>query len=419
MTFKGKKLLILAGAGVHSKIVNIARSMGIYTIVTDYLTDSPAKTLADEAWLLDIMDTAGIIRRSREAGVDGVINVCIDPAQWPYYEICKGLGLPCYGTEEQFRILTDKRAFKNYCTAHGVDVIPEYSKQDIMNDCADYPVLVKPSMSRGSRGQQLCFTKSEALDAFTKAEAASLNGQALCEKYMQGKRDIGTAFFAVNGEPYLVKLGDRLPGRTEDNMERQAMCTRLPSTFAQVFERNAAPRVKAMIKAMGVKFGPVFMQGFIDGDTVRFYDPARRMPGGDYDLVLRQAAGFDTVRSMIHFALTGDESICYGSPEKSYMLGGGTGLLMSVSTRPGRIHKVTGFDDVMKIPEVVYGRQIIPEGSDIPDSGDIQQRVAAFGAFIPKGGSVETFLNEFYSAYHVLDEHGSDMIISRVNSDSL
>ena len=61
MDFKGKKLLILAGAGVHSKVVRAAKEMGIYTIVTDYLEDSPAKQIADEAWLTDIMDTESIV----------------------------------------------------------------------------------------------------------------------------------------------------------------------------------------------------------------------------------------------------------------------------------------------------------------------------------------------------------------------
>ena len=45
MDLKGKKLLIIAGAGVHNKVVKAAKEMGIYTIVTDYLPDSPAKSV--------------------------------------------------------------------------------------------------------------------------------------------------------------------------------------------------------------------------------------------------------------------------------------------------------------------------------------------------------------------------------------
>ena len=49
MDFTGKKLLVLAGAGIHSKVVRAAKEMGIYTIVTDYLDpkESPAKAIAD------------------------------------------------------------------------------------------------------------------------------------------------------------------------------------------------------------------------------------------------------------------------------------------------------------------------------------------------------------------------------------
>ena len=78
---KGKKLLILAGAGVHSKVVRAAKEMGIYTIVTDYLVDSPAKLIADESWMYSITDVDEIVERCKQNHVDGVINFCIDPAQ--------------------------------------------------------------------------------------------------------------------------------------------------------------------------------------------------------------------------------------------------------------------------------------------------------------------------------------------------
>ena len=72
---KGKKLLILAGAGVHNKVVRAAKEMGIYTIVTDYLPDSAATELADESWMLNIMDVDGIIKKCKEEHIDtGAIN---------------------------------------------------------------------------------------------------------------------------------------------------------------------------------------------------------------------------------------------------------------------------------------------------------------------------------------------------------
>lgn len=410
---KGKKLLILAGVGVHSKVVRAAKELGVYTIVTDYLEDSPAKLIADESWLYSITDVDAIVQRCKQEKVDGVLNFCIDPAQIPYQQICEQLRLPCYGTKAQFEILTDKRKFKDFCVAHNVDVIPDYSEQDIWEDNVKYPIFIKPTNSRGSRGQAVCYDKNAAVKAFEMARKESKDGQIICEKYMGGKQDIGSAFYVIDGTPYLVKLGDRHLGTKEDNLDKQVICTQLPSSFSDQFIHNISPKVENMIKALGVEFGPIFLQGFVDGDTIRYYDPGMRMPGGDYDIILREATGFDTVKSLIHFALTGDTKFKIGNPQNAYNLNGGTALLMTVSVRAGKMARVKGFDEILRDRYVIYGRQIIPEGSIIPASGDINQRVAAFGAYLPDKGLIKKFINDFYKTFRIFDENGKDMIVSR------
>lgn len=410
---KGKKLLILAGAGVHNKVVRAAKEMGIYTIVTDYLPDSPAKKLADEAWMLNITDVDAIVEKCKEEHVDGVMNFCIDPAQKPYYEICKRLNLPCIGTKETFDVLTDKRTFKDYCVQHGVDVIPEYTEEDVMKGNVEYPLFIKPTNSRGSRGQSVCYSKKEAIKGIAFAKTESSDGGFVCEKYMEKYQDIGSAFFVVDGEPYLVKFGDRHLGKPEDNLNKQVVCTKLPSDSSDMFEACVIDRVKEMIKSLGIKFGPVFLQGFVDGNTIRYYDPAQRMPGGDYDVILEKATGFSTVRSWITFALTGDVKGAIGNPKQCYRLNGGTALLLTVTVRPGKMEKILGFDDVLKMSHVIYGRQIIPEGEIIPATGDIAQRVAAFGLLIDRDVDIQECLDSVYNTYRVLDENGNSMVISK------
>ena len=419
MDFRGKKLLVLAGAGVHEKVVRQAKAMGIYTIVTDYLTDSPAKRIADETWMNSITDVDGIVAKCQKIGIDGVVGFCIDPAQRPYFEICRRLGLPCWGSEREFSILTDKILFKNFCREHGVEVIPEYSPEDVESGRVEYPVLVKPAMQRGSRGQRICRNRDEVLRAMKEAAGVSGNGKAFCEKFLTENQDISAAFFVIDGEPHLVKFGDRILGRVEDGLNRTVMLTVLPSRFSPVFESRACGQVKKMIKAMGCKFGPVFLQGFADGDAVRFYDPGRRMPGSDYDLMLKIATGFDTVKSTIHFALTGDTGACYGTPENGYLLNGGTAILLAISVRAGKIAEMAGLDSVLKHADTVYGREFFTPGQTIAASGDLEQRVAEFGAYFPPGVDWRPYVRMVYDVYHVYDENRQDMIVSRVDPDGL
>lgn len=412
-SLKGKKLLILAGSGVHNKVVRAAKELGIYTIVTDYLEDSPAKLIADEAWMLNITDVDAIVEKCKEEHVDGVMNFCIDPAQIPYQQICEKLGFPCIGTRESFAILTDKRRFKDYCVAHNVDVIPEYTEEDIINGNVEYPIFIKPTNSRGSRGQSVCYTKEEAFKGIEIAQNESKDGGFVCEKHMGGYQDIGSAFFVVDGEPYLVKFGDRHLGRKKDNFEKQVICTQLPSDSSDMFEEYVIDRVKDMIKSLGIKFGPVFLQGFVDGNTIRYYDPAQRMPGGDYDVILEKITGFSTVKSWIHFALTGDTTFAVGNPVDCYRLNNGVALLFTVAVRTGIMYKVTGMDEILKLPYVVYARQIIEEGAFIPASGDIAQRVAAIGIYIEDRNTIADCIAEIYRTYQVLDGNGESMVISK------
>lgn len=416
---ENKRLLILAGAEVHCKVVRKAKSMGIYTIVTDYLdyADSPAKQIADEYWNIDIMDIDTIVEKCRTAHVDGVLAFCIDPAQVPYYKVCNKLGVPCYGTKEQFDIMTSKKLFKKVCLESGVDVIPEYSEKEIDEGKVEYPIFVKPSESRGSRGQSICYNYEEAKVAIALAKKESADGKCLIEKYMKGRRDFSLAYIVIDSEPYITKMGDRYLGREEDDFQRQHICTLLPSSFANDFEKNVNKNIKKLVENIGLKFGAIFLQGFIDGDTVRFYDPGLRFPGSDYDIALENATGFSTVETMIEYALTGNIKSCAGNPVDCYKLNGKTAMILSIAAGPGKIAKLNGIDDVMRDDRVVAFYQNHTVGDVISKTGDIHQRIIEFVALVENREEAKALAKKIYDSVEIEDDKGIDMRISKMGID--
>ena len=411
-----KKLLILAGADVHIKVVQAAKELGVYTIVTDYLSpeDAPAKKVADEYWMLDIKDVDGIVARCKQEHVDGVIAFCIDPTQIPYQRICEKLGVPCYGTIEQFEILTQKALFKDYCRRHGVDIIPEYSLRDVENNTIKYPVLVKPSESRGSRGQTVCHSKDEMQAAIEFARKESGDGKVLIERYMLGCQDMSFAYIVIDSVPYLVKIGDRILGKVEDNLERQQIATILPSCHTEQYIKDVQPAVEKMILSLGIKFGAVFLQGFWENGRVYMYDPGFRFPGSDFDVVQKKATGFDAMSAFVNFALTGDVKSQFGNPEKAYDYNGHVCMILSIACRPGKIAKISGLEQISKDSRIFSTSQRYKEGEIIPDSGDVKQRVAEFVAYLPDRAAISTFIQFVYDNLKILDAHGNDMIVSRV-----
>ena len=415
--FKGKKLLVLAGNYVHEKIVKAAQEMGAHVIVTDYLSpdESPAKKVADEYWMLSTGDTDALVAKCKAEKVDGVLNFCIDTVQYHYLQLCEGLGVPCYGTKEQFDIMTNKRLFKDYCSKHGVDVIPEYSLEECERGDAEYPLLVKPTDSRGSRGQTVCNCFDEVRGAIKFASDNSKDGGYLIERYMQGAHDMGLAYIVINSEPYLLKISDRYLGRVEDKLDRQHIGSVFPSQYADTYVADVEPNVKKMIASLGIKFGVVFMQGFYENGRVYMYDPGLRFPGSDFDIVLKEATGFDSMSSFVKFALTGDVCSCVGNPVDAYKYNGRTCLVLSVAVGPGTIMAIEGMEEIRKKKGVFSAALWHHVGDVIEASGDVRQRAAEICCLLPNRQSVSDFISYVYDTLIILDENGQDMIISKLD----
>ena len=150
---KGKKLLIIGGIPAMIEVVKRAQQFGITVYVTDYLEDSPAKKYADKSFMVSATDVEAVAALCRQENIDGIYTGNVD-LLLPYYaQICEKTGLPCYGTKEQFDIMLDKGKFKNTCRQYGVPVIEEY---ETIDGITQYPVLVKPVDSSGSRGISIC-----------------------------------------------------------------------------------------------------------------------------------------------------------------------------------------------------------------------------------------------------------------------
>ena len=413
-----KKILILGGANLHCKLVKAAKEIGLYTIVTDYLENSPAKKMVDKSYMYDINDIDNIVEMCKEEKVDAVITTHLDPCQRPYYKICEKLGLPCYiGSWDQVYALTDKDAFKELCVNNGVDIIPTYNSDD---ENMEFPVLVKPAHSRGSRGQTVCYERETLESAIKTAEKESDNGKAIIEKYMGNKNDFTMTYIFKDGEPYMTKTSDRYLGALELGLEKVGIGTISPSYYTDMYLEKVHDKIIKMLKNLGIKNGPVFMQGFVDGDTVRFYDPGYRFPGSEYDTMFEKIWEIDIMKTMIEFALTGKFTNNYGSFNKELaLLKGKSVITLFPVIREGKIKEIKGLDKISGMPEVVCYTIRHNIGEQVPFSKDVNQR---FGEFDIIGDNIEhlkTLISKVLNTLHVIDENGDEMLFGNIEIDKI
>lgn len=420
MDLKGKKLLILCGNTIHCKVVEAAKEMNVYTIVTDSLPleDAPAKQMADEALFLDVRDVDAIVDYCREHCVDGVLNFCNDLAQRPQRKICEALGLPCFGTEKQYHLLTDKMAFKKMCIDHDVDVISEYSEDDIEFDRAEYPVLIKPVDSRGSRGQAICHNKDEAQRALLIAKSESSNQRALIEKCMAGKQDFSMSYYFRGGKGYLTRTGDRYLGAESDGLNRQCIGSVSPSKYSDWYLKSVHQRIVQALIVERITHAPVFMQGFVDGDKIRFYDPGLRFPGTEYEKILLKATGIDLMKDFIAFSLGQIREEPEEKLQNAFWLNGNLSIQLLVAVRGGKIGKILGLDQIKVDPNVIMVSQRYFEGETVPSSGDVRQRFCEIAILAPRD-EAESVVRRVQEKLKVLDEKGNNMLVSQFDPNVL
>ena len=403
-----KKILILGGTPQQIKLVNAANRMGYYTIVCDYLKDSPAKKIADKSYMFDIKDVDRIVEMCQKENVEGVICGYIDPCQRPYQEICERLKLPCYGTKEQFYLMTDKHAFKKMCKENNVDTIKEYTEEDLKKHQIDYPVFVKPVDSRGSRGQSVCYSGKELLDAIKFAKDESSNGDILIEKYMKGAHEFQVTYFFIEGEAYLIRTVDSYCGLEEDKMEKVVACAVSPSKYTELYLTNAHENVVKMFKSMGFKNGPIFMQGFEDHGRFRFFDPGLRFPGVDYENIYKSVFNIDIMEAMVNFAMNGN---CANIrlPKNGFLLNGKRAAVLFPTLSAGNIKSISGFEEVSCDQSVVSILPRCVEGEKIAWTYNVNQRMAEVDLLSENTVELKHKIDEIQHKLIVLDTNGANM----------
>lgn len=302
-----KKLLMLGTSSGSCEMLECAKSHGIYTIVTDYLSpeDSVAKLIADEYWMISTNDLDALEEKCRAVGINGVccgistFNITMS------MELCNRLSLPCYVTKEAWQYTLNKGDFKKVCRECNVPVATDYflsknpTKEELIK--IKFPVVVKAVDQSANRGMSYCNSIDEIIPAIEYAHSFSKNENFIVERMLHGIEY--TAYYALaGGEASLVNLFSDLaqPG-TPNN------CYAVNSTACDkldIYLKEVDPYFKLALKKMGATDGVCWIELILDEDG-HFYviEMGYRMSGDMMAIPINDVTGFNSYKWMIDIAL--------------------------------------------------------------------------------------------------------------------
>lgn len=416
---RGKKILVMGGGSQHCKVVEAAKELGVITYVVDNLETAPAKEMADYSYQINVTETEQLAKLCEEEQIDGIVSGWFDFVQPHYQRLCERTKKFCYGTREQFEILTRKKDFKDCCIKYGVGAPTRLLLEEI-GDELPFKVIVKPSNSRGSRGASICTTKAEVVKAVENAKQASFDGQYIIERYIAQQDAFCVSYQFINGEAYLEQLSDAFFGDKEYGLDKVAVAYRSPSVRSEEYVRKENGRLINMLKSIGVTDGPFVAQGFFTEDDVLYFDPGRRFAGGEYERAFKRITGIDVPRAMIYFAIMGKYPSEHDAFSKeSYKLNGKTTIRLQINVRAGVVAKEEGFDVVNDMPEVEYIAFYHAPGSEILATGNTHQRYAHIIVVDENSAKLKETVKKIYDKIRVYDVNGEDMIVSLLDPEKI
>lgn len=416
---KGKKLLILGGITAMVEVAKRAHELGIIVYVTDYLENSPAKKVADKSFMVSATDVDAVVKLCKEETVDGIITGNCDMLLPYYAQICNKLNFPCYGTVEQFEIMTDKKRFKDLCRKYSVPTIPEYTEEDVELDKLQYPVLIKPIDSSGSRGITICYNKEDIVKGREKALSYSPSKKYLIEKYMQGD-EVVLYYYFQDGQPTFVTMCDRYVHKQAIDIPQISVAYIFPSNYINEYLKTEIDaNIVKMFKETGLKNGCIFLQAFIENGIPYIYEPGYRTNGAREQYIINQTCGISCVDMLISYALTGKEYEGKIQEKLDPYLNGKVAAMISPIMEIGKVDKIIGLEKLQSKQTIVETILINQEGSVLTekDRGTLKQ--IAYRAYIVEANKqdLKKTVDYVLGAVEYEDSEKKSLIKAKFNSE--
>lgn len=377
-TLKGKKLLILGGSAYMAESVLKAKSMGVYTIVTDWheFEKSPAKRVADEYWMVSLADTDEMVRKIKENHVDGVFANYTDLFLPYYVDICEKAGLPCLANMQQIRTITNKDLSKQLCIDHGISVSKRYhisSVEDIENlKDITFPVLTKPVDNSGQNGIYVCTKREDLKSLYEKSLNFSGSKNVIIEEYVQG--DYTVMFYTIqNGHVTLATMADKpVYGNFENNLPKMPMGYFLPSQYVELCKERMLPKVQSFVTDLGIQNGVIGIEGVVKDNDIFVFEMQFRLGGMHHHDFVRKENGMDILEMLLRFALTGkfegwDASKCDNPSFKH------TYCSLNLLIEPDNVAKIENAEIIKEISSIYAYTQMHFEGEAVKQPGTTDQ----------------------------------------------
>ena len=253
-----KKLMLLGGMRYLVPVIEAAHKLGVYVITCDYLPNNIAHKYSDEYCNVSILEKDKVLEKAKELKIDGILSFACDPGVVTAAYVAEKMGLPSSGPYESIEILQNKGKFRKFLTENNFNVPVAKQYTDIetaLNDIEmfNWPVIVKPTDSAGSKGVTKVVKKSELRDAINYALKFSHSNEFIIEDFLEKIGDSSDCdSFSVDGELKFVSFSAQKFDENCENPYTPAAFT-WPASISKEHQEELTNEIQRLLKLLDMK----------------------------------------------------------------------------------------------------------------------------------------------------------------------
>lgn len=253
-----KKLMLLGGMRYLVPVIEAAHKLGVYVITCDYLPNNIAHKYSDEYCNVSILEKDKVLEKAKELKIDGILSFACDPGVVTAAYVAEKMELPSSGPYESVEILQNKGKFRKFLTENNFNVPVAKQYTDIetaLNDIEmfNWPVIVKPTDSAGSKGVTKVVKKSELRDAINYALKFSHSNEFIIEDFLEKIGDSSDCdSFSVDGELKFVSFSAQKFDENCENPYTPAAFT-WPASISKEHQEELTNEIQRLLKLLDMK----------------------------------------------------------------------------------------------------------------------------------------------------------------------
>lgn len=287
--------MLLGGIRYLLPVIKSAHEQGYYVITADNVPDNIAHKYSDEYVNVSIIDKEAVLNIAQEKKIDGIMSFGVDPGVVSASYVQNKMNLPSFGQFESIEILQNKDKFRSFLSENGFNVpkAKSFSSKEealIGISCMEYPIIVKPTDSAGSKGVTKVENKEQLSKAIDSAFLHSFSKKIIIEEFIE---KVGcssdTDCFSIDGKLAFVSYNSQYFDDKAANPYTPAAYS-WPSTFTEEQEKYLTSEIQRLITLLGLK-------------TVVYNVETRISTNGKpYIMELTPRGGGNRLCEMLHYA---------------------------------------------------------------------------------------------------------------------